>query len=262
MLSLVRKYRYLIVSMVTRDLREQYTGSLLGLLWMVLRPLAWMAVYSFALSVVLKARTRGVYQDIPFPVWLLTGLLPFAFFSEAAGRSVASVTGRRNLIKKSLFDKRILPLVTVTGSLVNHIVGLVVLIIVMLYFRVHFLRLTLLWLPVITVVLYMYVLGWAYFLASLQVYLRDMSQMIIVALQLLFFLTPIIYPEILIPPCARGVMKINPHYFIVRFYREIILLGQNPNWLALAAMSVGCLVFYRLGRLVFDRLSPGFADAL
>lgn len=260
--------RHLIHSLVARSLREQYRGSFFGLAWIILRPLAWMVTYSFALSVILQAGSRSSLTNIPYPVWLLAGLLSYMFFQESTNRAVTSITSQPNLIKKSMFDKSVLPLCTVLSTFVNHFVGLFVLLGVMAGFQIVvpgteiFFRWTMLFLPVVSIILFIYTLGWAYFLAALQVYIRDTTQIVSVVMQLLFFLTPIIYPENLIPQWALPLLKINPHFFFVCFYREILLLGRMPNVYSLAGIATISVMIWYLGKTVFTRLAPGFASAL
>jgi lipopolysaccharide transport system permease protein len=262
------QHRHLVYSLVARDLRAQYMGSFLGLAWLVLRPLAWMVTYSFALSMILQAKSGPAFSQVPFPIWLLTGMLPYMFFQEAANRAVTSIISQANLVKKSLFDKSVLPLCTVITTFANHCVGLLVLLAVMAGFRVFvpdvgvsFTPIMLL-LPVVSAILFVYVLGWAYFLSAVQVYVRDTIQVVGVVLQLLFFLTPILYPESLIPGWALTLLKVNPHFFFVRFYRETLLLGQVPNVLSLAGIAAVSIVFWWFGKTIFNRLAPDFASAL
>jgi ABC-type polysaccharide/polyol phosphate export permease len=257
----LRKNRGLIASLVARDLRGRYTGSFFGPAWTVLTPLSMLVIYTLVFSVIMRANPGEEYANVPFALWLLAGILPWTFLVESAHHAVVSITGNAVLIKKSLFDKDVLPLCAVASNLVTHAIGLVLLVLIMLFCRIVP-GPAALSLPIVTLVMFAYVLGWAYLLAALNVYIRDIGQAVGLVLQLGFFLTPIAWGEQLAPAWLARVMMANPYFFFVRFYREALLLDRFPDAAALAVVAAGCLIFLVLAKRLFNRLSPDFADAL
>jgi len=261
LIAAISKNRDLIRSLVARDLRGRYTGSLFGAAWTVLTPLSMLLIYTIVFSVIMRANPGEQYKHVPFAVWLLTGILPWTFLVESASQGVVSITSNSVLIKKSLFDKDVLPLCVVAANLVTHGVGLVVLVVIMLCCGI-IPGPAALFLPVIAAVMFVFVLGWAYVLAALNVYIRDIGQVVGLALQLGFFLTPIAYPEDLAPAWLSVAMRFNPYFFFVRFYREVLLLDRLPDLVPLAAVAAASVVFLLVAKRVFDRLAPDFADVL
>jgi ABC-type polysaccharide/polyol phosphate export permease len=254
-------HRHLIASLVRRDLAGRFSGSSLGVLWAVLLPLLQAGVYTFVFSIIMRAQTEGEYQAFPFPVWLLAGLLPWTMLAEALGSATKSLTGNANMVKKTIFDKRVLPLSRVLASLAGHGVSLCVLLLIMLAFGIAP-RWTLLLLPFFAALLTLFALAWAYILSALNVFLRDMDHILTVVLQLIFFATPIVYSASFVPEPLRLFVQLNPVHHIVTFYRQILLLGAAPDPLPVLLVSVAVVLFYLLGDYLFRTLSPEFADLL
>ena len=220
-----------------------------------------LLIYTLVFSVIMRAEPGEKFRGVPFALWLLAGILPWIFLAESACQSVVSITGNAALVKKSLFDKAVLPLSAVAANLVTHAVGVAVLLVIALCCGVVP-GPAALFLPVVAAVMFAYVLGWAYILAALNVHLRDMGQAVGLILQLGFFLTPIAYPETLAPAWLAIPMRINPYFFVVRFYRDMLLLDRLPGLLPFVLVAAGCIAFLAVAKRFFDRLAPDFADAL
>jgi ABC-type polysaccharide/polyol phosphate export permease len=260
-LKSIKKNRFLIISMVKRDLKGRYSGSFMGMFWSILNPLSLFCIYTFVFSVILKAKAGAEYGGIPFPIWLLAGIVPWIFFSEAVSQAATTIIGNAPLVKKSVFDKDILPFCAVSANFINHLIYLFLFVIAIAFIglspRVSFLWLIPLWLLV-----FLHALAWSYLLSSLNVYIRDIGQSLGLMLLLAFFSTPIVYPAEMAPAWAQMILRLNPYSHIVRFYREVLLLGKVPDPFLFVTLFLTVAVFFVISKTVFNRLSPGFADVL
>lgn len=261
MIKLIHHNRHLIASMVARNLKARFAGTAMGILWSFFLPLVQVCIYTFVFSVIMHAKALGEYQHVPFPIWLCAGLLPWNMFSEGLGMAVGSITGNSHIVKKTMFDKRILPLCSVITSLVNHGIALSVLLVFMLFFGIRP-GWTLLCLPLVSVIVFLWTLAWAYIVAALNVFLRDISQMVGVILNFCFFATPIVYSKDLVPPVFGMIVKANPFFYLLQAYREIILLNKLPNIFELCVVTAGITLFLSAAVYLFKILSYDFADSL
>ncbi|WP_084154073.1 ABC transporter permease [Maridesulfovibrio frigidus] len=257
----IKEHHNLIRSLVKRELAGKFAGTYGGLIWAILQPLLQALVYTFVFSVIMRATTQGEYQHIPFPVWLITGLLPWTMFAESLSSSVNVITRNTNMVKKTLFDKRALPFSCVLSGLAGHGISIIILLVLMLFFRIppHW---TLLLLPFVTILLTLFTLSWAYILAALNVFIRDTDHALSVVLQLLFFATPIVYPAELVPESLQFLVLINPMHHLIAFYRQVILLGVTPDLFTVIVITLGIGIFFMFADSLFRSLSPEFCDVL
>ena len=261
MIRLFRNNRVLIAAMVGRSLKARFAGTMMGMLWAIFLPLAQACIYTFVFSVIMHAKSEGAYQQVPFPIWLLTGLLPWTMFAEALGLAARAITGNVHLVKKTMFDKKVLPLCSVLTSLVNHGFALIILLAVMLFYGLRP-GWSILFLPLVSFVMFLFILAWAYIVAAFNVFLRDIDQLLGVVLNIGFFATPIVYSATLAPSAFRFIFKMNPFFYFVNFYREIILLNKLPDIFTLFMLTSGILLFFAIAVRQFEALAPEFADSL
>jgi lipopolysaccharide transport system permease protein len=257
----IKKNRFLIISMVRRDLKGRYSGSFMGMFWSFLTPLSLFCIYTLVFSIIMKAKAGAEYRDIPFPIWLLTGIVPWIFFSEAVSQAATTITGNVQLVKKSVFDKDILPLCAVSANFINHLIYLFLFMIAIVFAGLPP-RFSYLWLVPLWLLVFLYALSWSYLLSSLNVYIRDIEHSLGLMLHLAFFMTPIVYPADMAPAWAQVILRVNPYYYIVHFYREVLLLGKLPDPVLFMMLFLAMAGFFVVSKTVFDRLSPGFADVL
>lgn len=259
----VKKNKYMIVSMVKRELKQQYNGSLLGIIWSILNPIAIIITYYFVFSLVLKVRLGGSYGDKNFTVWLVGGLLPWMFFSEAIIKSTSSVSANNNLITKTQFPSELLPLISVLTAMVNHFITLGIFLIIMVVTGAISIKVTYITIVFYTSIILALSLGLGWILSALNVYLRDISQIIAIVLNLLMYFTPIIYSIDSVPAKYLKFLKLNPMYHITEGYRKIIFskfdIGDVKHFIILILLSIFTLI---VGKKIFERLKDGFADVL
>jgi ABC-type polysaccharide/polyol phosphate export permease len=255
------RHRYMIESMVRHDLKSRYAGSFLGLGWSLLFPLCMFATYYFMFNVVLNVGPGKGYEDMPFSLWLLCGLLPWLLVSEVLSRSSGLLVDKKNLITKNVFPSEMLPVISVLGALVHHLAALLVLLAVMAVFGLP-LTPALTLLPAYVLAAVILSLGLAWFLSSLTVFLRDLGQIVGVVVLAWSVATPIMYPVDRVPPALMGLYRLNPLMHLVDGYRAA-LLGRVPvGWGSFGYLVSCCLVLALVGGTIFRRLKPAFADVL
>jgi len=257
-------YHSLIVELVKRELSQRYRGSFLGVLWTFIVPLFMLSIYTFVFGVVFKARWQVNGPETPtgeFALILYAGLTPFNLFSEVANRSPSLIVNMTNYVKRVVFPLEILPVVTVGAALVNSLINVGLLIIANLLIT-HTFSLALVFLPLAYIPLLLFCLGVSWFLASLGVYIRDIAQGIVIAVQILFFLTPIVYPITSVPAGLQPVLAVNPLTFIADSFRQAVLWNQELHWKALLAWTLVMGLFALLGYAWFMKTRKGFADVL
>jgi ABC-type polysaccharide/polyol phosphate export permease len=244
-----------------RDIRSRFIGSATGWIWLLVTPLLLLAVYAFVFGVIFRARVPEGFE-LPFWAWLAVALWPWLAFSEGLQRAAGSMQQHAALISKVAIPRHLLVNTSVCAVFVLHAIGFVVVLLVIqgLAAAIHWLALP--YVLLILAVLYVFALGLGFLLASIQVFVRDMEQLLPTALMFWFFLTPIIYPSELLPEAARGLLILNPMTWWVEELRLALFSGKflpDQTFLLMVAVATGFLL---AGRAVFNRLSPHFEDFL
>ncbi len=247
--------RDVLRELIARDVKLRYRGSYFGMAWTLLNPIAELAVLLFIFGSVLPL-------SIPnYAAFLFTGLLVYTWFQTSLFFATAAIVGNRDLVRRPNFPLAVLPIVSVASTLLHFLLSLPVLFALLLWNGVH-LTLALLALPALVVVQFTLILALSYPLAAVNVWFRDTQYFLKVALQLLFFLTPVFYESKTIPERFQALYRFNPMVGVVDGYRDVIVRGVLPSpqsWLTLLAVS-GVLLL--LGFAAFTRASRQFADEL
>ena len=252
---------YMIRSLVRRDLRGRYVGSFLGLFWSIIHPLTQICIYYFVFSIILKVRLGPEYGGMSFAIWLIAGLLPWMFFAEVATRSPTAVLEQSNLITKMVFPSEILPFCHLIAAAINHFISMG-LFVVFLYAVGYGLSFKFLLVLPILLSTCLFALGMSWLLSALNVFLRDIGQIIGVVVNVWFFLTPIIYPRHVIPEKYQGLYGLNPMLHAVEGYRAALLGKTDFGMESLLHLFLPALIMFALGGLVFKKLKPAFADVI
>jgi len=253
--------RELIGQFAWREVVGRYKGAYLGLAWSLLNPLMTLAVYSFVFGMILKARfaTGSDAGRLDFVLNLFCGLIVYGVFSNCLGRCAGVIIENRNFVKRVVFPLEALPVAILGGSLVNAAMGLAILLPVLAIFAPQ-LSSTMYLFPLVLAPLCALTLGLSWFLASLGVFLRDIGQVVIVGLQLLFFASPIIYPLSAAPDNWQLLMRLNPLTTILEDSRRTLISGQSPEWGWWLAVTVLSIVVLQLGYVWFMKSKRVFAD--
>lgn len=239
-------YRALLWEFVKKDIKLKYRNSVLGVVWSMLNPLLIMVVLTFIFSNIFK-------NSIPnFPVYCLTGRLIYDFFSQATNQSMTSITGKSALIKKIYVPKYLYPLSRVISSFIIFLISLIPLIIIMIGTGIKFTKMMLLaFVPLIS--LFFIALGVGLFLATINVFFRDMQHLYSVILLILMYMSAIFYSVDIINPRYAFVLKFNPVFPVIEAFRDCILYGTmtgSGNWILciiypVIAVVIGMIVFYK-----------------
>lgn len=258
------QYRELIRNLVVRDLKVRYKNSFLGVAWSWLNPLLMMVVYTIFFTVLL--RNTGLPH---YPVFLLSGLLPWNFFSESLTSATGSIVSNAHLIKKVYFPREALPISIVFAGLVNFIVALPILFGMMLVFGVRLTPWVLL-LPITILIQVIFTVGLTLILSTLNVFYRDTQFILSVLMLAWFFLTPVFYPIETVPQSATllGVTfnarlwlyRLNPMASIIASYRDLLYWGAPTGLDFLLRTAVTSLIVLAVGCVVFLRYSPRFGE--
>lgn len=251
---------YLLRELVRRDLAGRYRGSLLGFLWAFLNPLWQLALYTLVFSFILRVPIASEGAS-SFPIFLFAGLLPWLAFSEGVIRSATAIVEHGNLVRKHRFPSELLVVSAVVSALCHQLVA-VLLFAGWLGVGGELAPGRLFWLfPGLALQLLVTLgLGWA--AAALQVYFRDVVQVVGIALSGGFYLTPIVYPTALVPESLRPGLVLNPLATVVAAFRAALVGGPAPearSWILASALAAGLAL---LGFFCFRRLRSGFADEL
>src|SRR6478736_4755873 len=185
------RYRGLIQSLVARELKARYRGSVLGFLWSFINPLLLLAIYTFVFKYVMPTAVKGAN---PYPLFMFCGILPWTWFASSLMESSGVLISGGNLIKKVLFPAEILPIVTVTANMIHFFLALPILVVFLIVYRAPLTVPELLCFPLVVAVQYLFTLSCALVLSALTVHFRDIKDILSNILTLWFFGTPIIYP--------------------------------------------------------------------
>ena len=258
------QYRELIRNLVVRDLKVRYKNSVLGITWSLLSPVLMMVVYTTFFTIFLRR------DEIPhYSVFLLCGLLPWNFFIDSVIQATGSVVGNAHLIKKVYFPRAVLPVSIVLANLVNFLIALPILFILALISGAPLTWWALL-LPITILIQAAFIVGLAFFLATLNVFYRDTQHILGVLMLAWFFLTPVFYPIRDVPQQATvlgitfdaqlWLRRLNPMASIIASYRDLLYWGAPTGLDFLLRTAVTVLVVLVVGYLVFLRYSPRFGE--
>ena len=258
---LLYKNSYMLRSMVIRDLKTRYVGSLLGIFWSVIHPLTQIILYYFIFAVVFKIKLGPEYGGTNFALWLIAGLLPWMFFVETVTRGATSVLEQSNLIKKIAFPSEIFPIVNLMAAMVSHLIGMIILIF-FLFLSGYGLSLKILLVLPYMLIVAIFALGLSWFVSSVNVFLRDVGQVIGVIVNIWFYLTPIVYPITHLPGKLQWLFRLNPMLHIVEGYRMALLGKIYMDITNLSYLLLVTIIIFAIGAITFRRLKPIFADVL
>lgn len=256
-------YKDLLIQLAKQNISGRYKSSGLGKIWSIVTPLFMLTIYTFVFSVIFKARWGTDVGDsqAAFALTLFCGLAVYNIFSESISTSATIIVSNANYVKKVVFPLEILPVNMVVTALFFGLIWFAILFAGIGIFM-HKICITAICFPLILIPLLLFTLGLCWFIASLGVYVRDVTHFIAIVLQALFFMTPIFYPINMVPEKFRIVLRLNPLSTIIQEMRNIILYNVWPNWQMLVMVFVISLLIYQLGYAWFMKTKRGFADVL
>ena len=263
MIAPIFKHRFLILQLAKRDISSKYKGSLLGLLWTLVTPIAMLIVFSFVFGTVFQTKWPGndEVSQAEFSLNLFIGLSVFWYFSESINRAPSVFTSVPNYVKKVVFPLHVLTLSSLLASLFQLAIhlGITLLASVLLLDKIN---VYLLYVPVIVALTFPLLMGLQLLLGSIGVYIRDINSITSVLLTLLMFLSPIFYPLSALPQAIQGYLILNPLTEIIESLRSVILLEQAPNLISLFIYAGFSLIVFIVGLKTYRLTRRGFADVI
>ncbi|MGR9086952.1 MAG: ABC transporter permease [Gammaproteobacteria bacterium] len=262
MLASFWRNRSLTAVLVKRDVIGRYRGSMLGILWSFFNPLLMLAVYTFVFGYVFKARWHSGGDSIAeFVLVLFVGLIVFNLFAECVNRAPGLILYNVNYVKKVVFPLEIFPWVAMGSALFHGLINLAV------WFAFYFVvfglpHASVLFLPLVILPILLMSIGISWFLASLGVYLRDISQIIGPVVTMLMFLSGIFYSVSSIPPEYQELFRLNPFVLIIEQTRNVLIWGKEPDYPLLLELLAGSTLLSWLGFAWFQKTRKGFADVI
>ncbi len=256
-------YRELIRNLVVRDLKVRYKNSILGVLWSLLNPVLMTVVFTVVFTLMVPSAIEK------FPVFFMSGFLPWSFFAATVSGATGSVVNNASLIKKVYFPREILPIADVLSNLVHLLVAFIVLFAMILIFRVR-LTTAVLMLPLIVLTEVIFITGMAFLLSAANVFYRDTQHILQILLQAWFFLTPIFYPITILPKdkvifgvtvnIQLWLRRLNPMASIVASYQDVLYWGHPTGADFFFRTFVTCVLVLIAGYLIFRRYSHLFGE--
>lgn len=253
----VWKYRELLLELVKREIKAKYKQSILGYAWAVLVPLIHLIVLTVVFSFLVRIPTGG----IPYQVFLFVALVPWMYTANAISAAISSPLTNGSLITKIYLPREIFPLSAVFAKTVDLFLSVIILLTILIIFKIP-LQGTIIFVPLIFVIQTLLILGVSFILSSINVFFRDVENILGIFLMVWMYLTPVIYPPELIPDHLMPFFNLNPMMGIVNAYRNVILHGVPPPITSFSYAVVFSLTVFFLGFVVYRRKSRYFADVI
>ena len=252
----ITAYRELLFSLVRRDLLLRYKQTIMGFGWSVLMPVTYMIIFSLIFTRVVTLQT-----EVPYPIYVYAGLLPWNFFASTLRFAVGSLTSNSTLITKVYFPREILPFSTILVALVDFLVGFSVLAVMMVYYHVP-LTWTVLLLPLVIAVQLVFTAGVTLLLSMGNLYYRDVKYMVEILITLWMFATSVVYPVDRVGGSLAILLKLNPMTPIIDAYRSILLHGRIPDPMGFGVAAGVSVVLLLVSWVLFHRAEFEFAERI
>jgi lipopolysaccharide transport system permease protein len=249
-------YRELLFFLTWRDVRVRYKQAVLGMAWVVLQPLMMTLVFTIFLGIIVRVPS----DNVPYPLFVYSGLLLWTFFAGAISTSGNSLIGNASLITKVYFPRLIIPIASLLARLIDLSVAFLILVGLMIYFRVGISR-GLLLVPILILLLALLALAVGMWTSAVNVKYRDVGLALPVFIQLWMFVSPVVYPLTLIPQRWRLLYSLNPLVGIIEGFRAA-LFGKSLNWSALGISTIITMSLLVYAGYVFNKREKSFADII
>lgn len=252
----IYNYREMISSLVKRDLRGRYKGSVLGFLWTFINPLLQLAVYTMVFSVIMRSNIEQFY------IFLFVALVPWMFFSASITSGAGSILSQKGMVGKIYFPREVLPIANVTSAFVNMLLTFIVIFAVLIISGFGINLKAIMYLPIIFAIEYIMALGMALIASSVTVYFRDLEYILGIITMAWQFLSPVMYSIDMVPKEILPIFYINPMTNVIIAYRDILYYKTAPDISTLLGALIFGIVVFAIGMMVFAKLKKGFAEEL
>jgi lipopolysaccharide transport system permease protein len=254
-------YRYFVLTSVRSDFKNRVTRSRLGFLWLIIAPLSQVLIYAFVLSALMTQKLPGISSSYAYAIYLMAGFQGWFLFLEIFNRSLTVFIENGNIIKKISFPRSSLPLIIVITSVITNIIFLIIVLFV--YILIGFgVGQNIFWLPIIIIVNIIFSTSFGLIFGILNVFIRDVGQIIAIVMQFLFWLTPIVYTIDILPSLFQSIIKINPLFWLIDSYHQVMAFNNPPNLLALGILFLISLFFLGVAFWLFKKSSAEMVDVL
>jgi len=255
----ISKRHDLLFQLVKRDVLLRYRGAMFGVLWIFLSPLLMLAIFAFVFGHVFQARWAQQEAGVPFWILLYGGLIAFNLFSDTVSRAPTAIRAYPSYVKKIIFPVEILPLVPLGAALVHVVFNFLILLVALAV--TGFLHISILLFPLLLVPIVLFSIGLAWFLAAWGVFIKDMTQIVPVFVQMLMFLSPVFYPVSALPQQLQPIYLHNPLGAVIEACRAVII-GNSVPWTAWGLALLLSVIAFVLGYAFFQHSREEFADVL
>lgn len=249
-------YRQMIFSLVKKELRGRYKGSVLGFLWTFINPLLQLMVYTFVFSIIMPNNIEKFY------LYLFVGLIPWLFFSGSMTGGAACIVNQKDMVKKIYFPREVMPVSYVASGFVNMLFCFIVIFAVVIVSGVGVNPVALLCLPIIMAVEFVMALGGAMLTSALTVYFRDLEYILGILMMAWMYFTPVVYSMEMVPERLRPLFNLNPMTPVINAYRDVLYYKQIPHLSTLLQGLILGVIVLIIGSISFNKLQKGFAEEL
>lgn len=249
-------YRTMVSSLIQRDLRGRYKGSVLGFAWTFLNPLLQLGVYTVVFSTIMRAGIEDYY------LFLFVALIPWMFFSSSLTGGASCVLAQKEMVKKIYFPREVLPISLVTCQFVNMLLSFIVVFVVLIVSGKGISIAAIPYLIPVMIVEYMLALGIAFITSAITVYLRDLEHVLLIVSMAWQFLTPVMYSIDMVPEKLRPIFMLNPMSAVIIAYRDILYYKQIPQLNTLLTAIVLGICLLLIGWIVFGKLEKHFVEEM
>ncbi len=258
----------LLIALIKKELKERYSNSALGLLWTVLQPLALIGVYTIVFTLVFRSTVPETYKQVPFVIFLMCGFIPFQIFSETVTRSTSILKENLSMVTKIVFPYELFPVAIISTSIITGFITFILTLVLMLFMG-HTLSWNILYLPIFLIPLILLGVGMGWMVSCIAIVLRDITLIIPILLNLMFFGTPIFYSYTLMDkmggdyPNLLFLAKLNPLYSIVVGFQSSLI---SDHWVldtnVLIINYALTILIFLIGGIVFFRFKRELADLI
>jgi lipopolysaccharide transport system permease protein len=255
------RYRGFILSSIINEFKIRFARSRLGGFWMILQPLSQVIIYAMILSTVMAAKLPNMNNQYAYALYLMSGTLAWTLFNEIVTRCLVLFIEQANLMKKMQFPRITLPTIVVGSALFNNVLLLMAILLIFSLLG-HYPTVALLWLPLLTLAMVAFAVGVGLTLGVFNVFIRDLTHIVPILMQLFFWATPIVYPLSIIPEKFQYLLRYNPLYPLVQGYQDLILYGRTPEIMQIGTIALFSCGLLGLSLFVFRRASPEMVDVL
>ncbi len=254
-------YRRLIWNFVKRDISSRYVGSLLGIYWSVINPVITLLIYLIVFGFFLKTRLSGNDNVWDYTLYFSAGFLPWVAFSESVMRASKSIVDNKNYIKKVPFPSEIFPIYTILSEFVNLLIGLTIFMTIFIILK-GMPSIYIVFLPIGIILQMLFTFSLSLIFSSATVFFRDIPQILGSLFMLWFWGTPIVYVVNVIPGSLRWITSLNPAYYMLEIYRDILFYGRFPTLDTLLPFFLFSIIFLYISIIIFQKTKRGFSELL